>query len=98
MRIMLVIGLVTALSVGMVAQTTETGTLKVSGMHCGACAATVENAAKKVAGVASVKASQPEGTASVTYDPFKTTLEAVAKAINQQTPFKAEPRGKNDKK
>jgi copper chaperone CopZ len=98
MRMLLAIGVVAAVVVAAAAQTTETGTLKVSGMHCGACAATVERAAKRVAGVHAVKASQPEGTASVTYDPLKTTLEAVAKAINKETPFKAEPKGKNDKK
>ena len=98
MRMMLVFALVSALSGSAIAQTTETRVLKVPGMQCGACAATVEKAARKVAGVTSVKASQPEGTASVTYDPLKTTLEAVAKAINEQTPFKAEPRGKNDRK
>jgi copper chaperone CopZ len=98
MRTMLVFGLVSALSISAIAQTTETGVLKVSGMHCGACAATVEKTAKKVAGVASVKASQPEGTATVTYDPVKTTLEAVAKAINAETPFKAEPAKKAAKK
>jgi copper chaperone CopZ len=98
MRMLLVCGLVSVLSVSAIAQTTETGVLKVSGMHCGACAATVEKAAKKVAGVTSVKASQPEATATVTYDPVKTTLEAVAKAINAETPFKAEPATKGAKK
>lgn len=98
MRMMLVCGFVSLLWVSAIAQTTETGVLKVSGMHCGACAATVEKAAKKVAGVASVTASQPEATAHVTYDPVKTTLEAVAKAINAQTPFKAEPAKKGAKK
>jgi copper chaperone CopZ len=88
----------TALVVGAAAQTTQTGTLQVSGMHCGACAATVEKAAKKVEGVAAVKASQPDGMATVTYDPVKTTLDAVAKAINAETPFKAETPKKGAKK
>lgn len=65
-------------------------TLKVSGMVCGACAATVEKAAKKIDGVISVKASQPNGTAEVTYDPAKTTPDVIAKAITKETPFKAE--------
>jgi copper chaperone CopZ len=90
LRMMLVFSLVTVLSASAAAQQTETGTLKVSGMHCGACAATVEKAAKKVDGVTAVKASQPEGTATVTFDSVKTTLEAVAKAINRETPFKAQ--------
>jgi copper chaperone CopZ len=86
----LVFGLFTALVVGAAGQSTETGVLKVSRMHCGACASTVEKAAKKVDGVVSVKASQVAGTATVAYDPVKTTLDAVAKAINSHTPFKAE--------
>jgi copper chaperone CopZ len=98
MRMMLVLGLVTALASTAAAQATATGTLKVSGMQCGACATTVEKAAKKVDGVTAVKASQPDGIASITYDPAKTTLEAVAKAINTHTPFKAERLKKESKK
>lgn len=89
-RMVLVLSLVTVMSASAAAQKRETGTLRVSGMHCGACAATVEKAAKKVDGVAAVKASQPDRTATVTYDSVKTTLEAVAKAINRNTPFKAQ--------
>jgi copper chaperone CopZ len=98
MRQMLVAGLLGVLAVGAAAQTTETGVLKVSGMHCGACAATVEKTAKKVEGVRIVKASQPDATATVTYDPVKTTLEAVAKVINAETSFKAEVPKKSDAK
>lgn len=97
MRMMLMVGWLTMATVAAGAQATETGTLKVSGMHCGACAETVEKAAKKMDGVATVKASQPDGTATVTYDPVKTTLDAIAKAINAKTPFKAEAPKKNDK-
>ena len=64
--------------------------LKVSGMACGACAATVEKAAKKIDGVIAAKASQPNGSAEITYDPAKTSPEAIAKALNDKTPFKAE--------
>jgi copper chaperone CopZ len=72
--------------------------LKVSGMHCGACANTVEKAAKKVEGVVAAKASQPNGTAEITYDPTKTSPAAIAKVINEQTPFKAEVPKKSDQK
>lgn len=71
--------------------------LKVSGMHCGACAKTVEQAAKKIEGVTAAKASQPKGTAEITYDPTKTTPDAIARIISQKTPFKAEV-SKADKK
>jgi len=59
-------------------------------MVCGACAKTVEKAAKKIAGVKSVTANQPKGVAEITYDPGKTSPEAIAKAITERTPFRAE--------
>ena len=90
MRSIVVIVMLTAGVTAVAAQTNETAVLKVSGMHCGACAATVEKTAKKVDGVAAVKASHRDSTATVTYDPVKATLEAVANAINAATPFKAE--------
>ena len=90
MRSMFVLAMLTAVVTAVAAQTSETAVLKVSGMHCRACAATVEKTAKKVDGVAAVKASHPDGTATVTYNPVKTTPEAVAHAINAATPFKAE--------
>ena len=66
--------------------------LKVSGMHCGACASTVEKAARKIDGVIAASASHPKATAEITYDPAKTTPHAIAKAISEQTTFKAEPK------
>jgi copper chaperone len=71
-------------------KTAQVCTLNVSGMVCGACAGTVEKTAKKIDGVISVKANQPKGTAEITYDPAKTTPDAIAKAITKKTPFKAE--------
>lgn len=68
----------------------KTETLKVSGMACGACAAKVESEAKKLDGVRSALVSQPKGSAEITYDPAKTTPEAIAKFINEKTAFKAE--------
>lgn len=71
-------------------KTAQACTLNVSGMACRACAATVEKATKKIDGVISVKASQPKGIAEITYDPAKTTPDAIAKAITKNTSFKAE--------
>ena len=59
-------------------------------MFCGACAKTVEKAAKKIGGVKSAKVSQPKGVADITYDPARTTPEAIAEAIAEKTPFKTE--------
>ena len=65
--------------------------LKVSGMSCGACAKTVEKEAKRIDGVKVVKVSQPKGEAEITYDPAKTSPEAIAKRISDKTGFKAKP-------
>src|SRR5258708_31779173 len=64
--------------------------LKVSGMSCSACAKTVEKEAKKINGVKSAKVSQPNGQAEITYDPAKTSPEAIAKRITDKSGFNAE--------
>lgn len=64
--------------------------LKVSGMTCGGCAAAVKSAAKKVDGVKDATVSYKEGRAEVSYDPAKTTPEAIARVISEKSGFKAE--------
>lgn len=46
-------------------------------------------AAKSVEGVKDCRADYKKGTAEITYDPSKTTPEAVAKVIFEKTGFKA---------
>ena len=46
-------------------------------------------AAKRIDGVKDCKANYKNGTAEVTYDPSKTTPDAIAKVISQKTGFKA---------
>lgn len=46
-------------------------------------------AAKSVDGVKDCKANYKTGRAEVTYDPSKTTPEAIAKVISEKTGFKA---------
>lgn len=67
----------------------KTCLLKVEGMACGACAARVEKEAKSIDGVKAAKVSQSKGSAEVSYDPAKTSPEAIAKRISEKTPFKA---------
>lgn len=68
--------------------------LKVEGMACGSCAARVEKEAKKMDGVKAAKVSQPKGTAEITYDPAKTSPEAIAKKIAKETGFRTQaPKG-----
>lgn len=69
--------------------TVKVCTLKVTGMTCSGCEAAVRNAAKTVDGVKEVKASYDKGSAEVTYDPSKTTPEAIAKVITERSGFKA---------
>lgn len=102
MRTLVVImGLLSILGYGASAQTTDKPQteqvclLKVSGMHCGACAARVAKTAKRIEGVTAAKVSQPKGTAEITYDPAKTTPDAIAKIITDKTGFTAEA-PKND--
>jgi copper chaperone CopZ len=64
--------------------------LKVSGMSCGACAATVQKAAMKIDGVIAATVSQPKGTAEITFDPARTTPDAIARTITEKTGFTAE--------
>ncbi len=72
-------------------QTTDKSVaLKVSGMSCGACAKTVEKEARKIAGVKTAKISQPKGEAVITYDPARTSPEAIAKRISDKTGFKTD--------
>ena len=72
------------------AETAKVCTMKVTGMTCSGCEAAVKLAAKQVDGVKDAKASYAKGTADVTYDPAKTTPEAIAKAIAQKTGYKTE--------
>lgn len=72
---------------------TEVVTLKVTGMTCGGCEASVQHAARSVDGVKAVKANSDKGIADVTYDPAKTTPAAIAKVISEKSGFKAEAPG-----
>ncbi len=65
-------------------------TLRVTGMTCAGCEAAVAIAAKKIDGVRDVTVSYEKSAAEVTYDPAKTTPQAIAKVITDKTGFKAE--------
>jgi len=69
---------------------TKVCTLKVSGMTCAGCEAAVRMAARSIDGVKDVKASYAKRNAEVTYDPSKTSPEAIAKVITAKSGFKAE--------
>ena len=66
-------------STAMAAEKTET--MKVSGWHCGGCAARTESALKDVKGVSAVAADKTKKEVTVTYDDSKTSHADLEKAI-----------------
>ncbi len=58
-----------------------TVTLSVEGMTCASCVARVEKSAKKVGGVGEVNVNLATEKVTLTYDPAKTGLEAIAAAV-----------------
>lgn len=65
--------------------------LDVKNMTCPACGITIEKALGDVAGVARIKVDTSAGTVAVTFDPGRTTVPAVARAISDAG-FPATPR------
>ena len=59
----------------------ETVTLRVTGMTCGGCENAVKRALGRLDGVAAVEASHAGQTVTVTFDPGKSTLDAVKERI-----------------
>lgn len=96
--LVLVVVLSTSGAVPLFAQTPSTATqaapkvctLKVTGMTCAGCEAAVKIAVKRIVGVSAVTVSYDKALAQVTYDPAKTTPEAIAKIIKEKTGYKAE--------
>jgi copper chaperone CopZ len=68
----------------------ERVTLRISGMQCSVCAATVERVAKRLAGVTDARADQPAGTAAITYDPSRTNPAAIARLLAKRSGFAVE--------
>lgn len=58
----------------------QTVTLDVPGMTCKFCPITIRKALKKVPGVTNAKADFDSKTATVTFDPDKTSVEELTKA------------------
>ncbi len=59
----------------------ETLILKVTGMACGGCSNTVQQALLALDGVTAAEVSHAEGRAQVTFDPAKVTLEQLRQTI-----------------
>ncbi len=63
--------------------------IAVSGMTCGKCCVSVEQAVTKLEGVVAVKADYEKGIAKVIYQTDKVKVEDIVKTINEKTSFKA---------
>ena len=61
----------------------ETITLKVDGMTCGGCVASVTRALTRVPGVSDVAVMLQAGTAKVEFDPTKTNVPALRTAVEE---------------
>lgn len=59
----------------------ETKTLKVEGMSCGGCVASVTRVLKAVPGVSDAVVTLQPAEARVTFDPARTSIAALARAI-----------------
>ena len=86
----LVVGvvMVLALSVITAAALTKTVTIKVEGMKCAKCSASVSKALKATEGVEAAEVSSEKGEAVIKYDDQKLTEAKLREVINS-TGFKA---------
>lgn len=75
-----VAAIISPISLSVQAAETKTVTLDVPGMTCGSCPITVKYSLKKVPGVIQASADYASKTATVTFDPDKTSVEALTAA------------------
>ena len=89
-RVAPLLGLILVLSLGAigVSAATKTATIRVEGMHCNMCSASVVKALKATAGVEKVEVSSEKGEAVIQYDDQKVTEAKLREVING-TGFKA---------
>jgi copper chaperone CopZ len=86
----LVVGVVIVLALGVItaAAFTKTVTIKVEGMKCAKCSASVSKALKATEGVEEAQVSSEKGEAVIKYDDQKLTEAKLREVINS-TGFKA---------
>jgi len=86
----LVVGVVMVLALGVItaAAFTKTVTIKVEGMKCAKCSASVSKALKATEGVEEAQVSSEKGEAVIKYDDQKLTEAKLREVINS-TGFKA---------
>lgn len=85
-------GLLAMLAIGLAqAAPPQQAVLDVGNMTCPACAITIKKALERVAGVVQTTVDTKGGTVVVSFDPERTTVPAVARAITSAG-FPATPR------
>jgi copper chaperone CopZ len=89
-RVAALLGLIIVLSLGTlsISAATKTATIRVEGMHCKMCSASVAKALKATDGVEKVEVSHEKGVAVIQYDDQKVTEAKLREVING-TGFKA---------
>lgn len=89
-RVPTLLGLILVLSLGTISAlaATKTITIRVEGMHCKMCSASVTKALKATDGVEKVEVSDAKGEAVIQYDDQKVTEAKLREVING-TGFKA---------
>lgn len=89
-RVPALLGLMLVLSLGSlsVSAAIKTTTIRVEGMHCKMCSASVAKALKATDGVEKVEVSDEKGVAVIQYDDQKVTEAKLREVING-TGFKA---------
>ncbi len=89
-RVATLLGLILVLCLGAASASaaTKTATIRVEGMHCKMCSASVTKALKATAGVEKVEVSHEKGVAVIQYDDEKVTEAQLREVING-TGFKA---------
>jgi copper chaperone CopZ len=75
------------------AASTDQATIRVEGMTCPGCEATVESVLSGVDGVTAAEADRRTETAVAAYDPRRTGPQQLVEAINSQTYYVASLRG-----
>jgi copper chaperone CopZ len=90
------LALVLAFSAATVSAITKYRTIRVEGMHCKMCAASVAKALKATNGVEDVNVSSEKGEAVVKFDDQKVTEAKLREVINS-TGFKALGEAASDK-
>ncbi|HUQ33847.1 MAG TPA: heavy-metal-associated domain-containing protein [Pyrinomonadaceae bacterium] len=89
-RVAPILGMILVLALGSlsVLAATKTATIRVEGMHCNMCSASVAKALKATDGVEKVEVSSEKGVAVIQYDDRKVTEAKLREVING-TGFKA---------